>query len=53
MSQALEQTERELGKVDIAIANAAIHAFRPLVYHPMEEWWRIVEVNLKGPMVLM
>ena len=40
-----------MGKVDIAIANAAINSFRPLVYTPLEEWWRIMEINLKGPVI--
>lgn len=44
--------EQELGKVDIVIANAAVNSFRPLVYTPFEDWWGILEINLKGPILL-
>lgn len=52
VTQAFAKAEHELGKVDIAVANAAINSFRPLVYTPLEEWWRIMEINLKGPVIL-
>ncbi|KLO14743.1 NAD-binding protein [Schizopora paradoxa] len=52
VAQEFARVEQELGKVDIAIANAAINSFRPLVYTPLEEWWRIMEINVKGPVIL-
>ncbi len=52
VAQAFAKAEQELGKVDIAIGNAAVNSFRPLVYTPLEDWWRIMEINVKGPMIL-
>lgn len=52
IAEAFARTEQELGKVDIAVANAASFVFRPFVYTPFDEWWNMMEVNVKGPMFL-
>jgi len=52
VTEAFAQTEQELGKIDIAVANAASFIFRPFVYTPFDEWWNMMEVNIKGPMFL-
>lgn len=51
-TDAFSRTEQELGKVDIVVANAASFVFRPFVYTPFDEWWNMMEVNVKGPMFL-
>ncbi len=52
VTEAFARTEQELGKVDIAVANAASFIFRPFMYTPFDEWWNMMEVNVKGPMFL-
>lgn len=52
LAEAYSRTEQELGPVDIVIANAASFVWRPFVYTPFDEWWRMMEVNVKGPMFL-
>jgi NAD(P)-dependent dehydrogenase (short-subunit alcohol dehydrogenase family) len=47
---AVEQTERELGPIDLLVNNAAV--VTPIgpawVVDPVE-WWRAIEINLRGP----
>ncbi|KLO10636.1 NAD-binding protein [Schizopora paradoxa] len=52
IEDAFARTESELGKVDIVVANAASFVFRPFVYTPIDEWWNMMEANVKGPMIL-
>ena len=49
------QTERvfkeivkELGVVDVLVNNAAMQRRRPFAMDTVDQWWRVVEVNLKG-----
>ena len=38
----------QLGEVDILVNNAAMQRRRPFAMDTVQEWWRVVEVNLKG-----
>jgi NAD(P)-dependent dehydrogenase (short-subunit alcohol dehydrogenase family) len=47
---AVEQTERELGPVDLLVNNAAVATpVGPAWEVDPDAWWRTVEVNLRGP----
>jgi NAD(P)-dependent dehydrogenase (short-subunit alcohol dehydrogenase family) len=48
-TQALGELRRRLGPVDVLINNAGINGpIGPLWDVPPEEWWRTLEVNLRG-----
>ena len=44
----VEQTERELGKVDVLVNNAGILKFNEIANTPLEEFRQVIEVNLIG-----
>ena len=47
---AVDQTERELGPVDLLVNNAAVATpVGPAWEVDPDAWWRTVEVNLRGP----
>ncbi len=46
--QAVEQTVSELGRLDILINNAGVMLLGPVLDAPLEEWQRMVDVNLLG-----
>ena len=46
--RAVQQTEAELGGVDVLIANAGIGRYGPLEEMAVEEWRRVIETNLTG-----
>ena len=47
---AVQQAERSLGPVDLLVNNAAqLRALGEVWQVDPEEWWRDVEVNLRGP----
>jgi 3-oxoacyl-[acyl-carrier protein] reductase len=49
VEQLVKDTERELGPVDLLVANAGISPHEPsVVALPPEEWWRAHEVNVLG-----
>lgn len=52
IAAAFAETERSLGPINIVVPNAAVNLFRPYVSTPMEDWWRIMEINVKGPLFL-
>jgi NADP-dependent 3-hydroxy acid dehydrogenase YdfG len=45
---AVEQTARELGRLDILVNNAGVMLLGPAVDAPLEEWERMVNINLRG-----
>lgn len=53
VTEAFAQTERELGKLDILVANAASSFWRPFAYLDFAEWWKIMELNVKAPLFLI
>ncbi|MGH3137212.1 MAG: SDR family NAD(P)-dependent oxidoreductase [Gaiellaceae bacterium] len=45
----VERTERELGSIDLLVANAGISGSgRPFLEESPDEWWRVFEVNVLG-----
>ena len=46
--QAVERTARELGRLDIVVNNAGVMLLGPIVDAPVEEWDRMVALNLQG-----
>jgi len=46
----VERTERELGPIDLLVANAGVSGSgRPFLDESIEDWWRVFEVNVFGP----
>jgi 3alpha(or 20beta)-hydroxysteroid dehydrogenase len=50
---AVEQTEREFGKLDVLVNNAGILVFNAITDTPIEELRRVLDVNLIGPFLGM
>jgi NADP-dependent 3-hydroxy acid dehydrogenase YdfG len=47
-SAAVERTVSELGRLDILVNNAGVMLLGPIVDAPVEEWQRMVQLNLLG-----
>ena len=48
-SRVVEETVRELGRLDILINNAGVLAMAPIESTTLEEWRRVIDINLTGP----
>jgi 3-oxoacyl-[acyl-carrier protein] reductase len=48
MERAVQQTERELGGLDILVNNAGIGRYGAVHEMPVEDWQRVIEVNVLG-----
>jgi len=46
--EAVEYTVRELGRLDTVVNNAGVMLLGPILQAPIEEWERMIELNLKG-----
>jgi NAD(P)-dependent dehydrogenase (short-subunit alcohol dehydrogenase family) len=40
--------EREVGSIDVLVANHAYMTMAPFLKHDLEDWWRILDTNLGG-----
>lgn len=50
IQKALERTLQQIGKIDVLINNAGIAGMsKPVVDYPVEEWKRVVDIDLNGP----
>jgi NAD(P)-dependent dehydrogenase (short-subunit alcohol dehydrogenase family) len=48
LRQAVDRVIQQFGKLDIAVANAAIQVYGPLAEMPDENWKNVIDVNLTG-----
>lgn len=46
--EAVERAARELGRLDIVINNAGVMLLGPVEGAPLEEWERMIDVNVRG-----
>lgn len=51
VARAVSETLRRFGRIDALVNNAAIHANKPLVRLPVEEFRRVIDVNLTGALI--
>lgn len=49
----MRQMHEELGGIEIAVLNAAVGGFGSLVEMPVEEWDRVMAVNLRGTFICL
>ncbi|MDP8911327.1 MAG: SDR family oxidoreductase [Actinomycetota bacterium] len=48
-----DETQSELGDIDLLVNNAGVGASpEPLWEYPVEDWWRVFEINVLGPFLL-
>ena len=48
VEEMVEATVRKYGKLDIMVSNAAILIAKPVVEFPVEQWRKMIEINLVG-----
>lgn len=46
--QAIQQTVRHFGRLDVLVANAGIYRSAPLTKDALEDWQQVLQVNLTG-----
>src|SRR6185503_7502910 len=49
VARLVEETETRLGPVDLLVNNAAVIRIAPVWNADPDEWWRVIEINLRGP----
>jgi NAD(P)-dependent dehydrogenase (short-subunit alcohol dehydrogenase family) len=49
---AVEQARRRFGRIDALVNNAGIAVFKPLLDVTLEEWKRVLDVNLTAPFLM-
>jgi len=54
VADAVRRTESELGPIDLVVANAGrFSAAGPIWHGDVDDWWRDLEVNLRGPQLVL
>jgi NAD(P)-dependent dehydrogenase (short-subunit alcohol dehydrogenase family) len=48
----VERVGRDFGRLDLVVSNAATMTMGPVDVQPIDDWWRVVEVNLSGAFYL-
>ena len=51
VTEAVEKIEKEVGPIDILVNNAGIHKRDLLINMPVENWRKVIDVNLTGAFV--
>ncbi len=49
---AVEKAHRHFGRIDALVNNAGIAVFKPMLDTTLEEWRRVMSVNLDGPFMM-
>lgn len=49
---AVEQAYRQFGRIDALVNNAGVAVFKPMLDVTLEEWQRVLAVNLTGPFLM-
>jgi NAD(P)-dependent dehydrogenase (short-subunit alcohol dehydrogenase family) len=49
---AVQQAHRRFGRIDALVNNAGIAVFKPMLDTTLEEWQRVLAVNLNGPFMM-
>lgn len=52
VTAAVEAIEREVGPIDILVNNAGIHKRNLLIDMPVENWRKVIDVNLSGAFIV-
>ena len=52
VTEAVARIEREVGPIDILVNNAGIHKRDLLIDMPVENWRRVIDVNLSGAFIV-
>jgi len=49
---AVQQAQRQFGRIDALVNNAGIAVFKPMLDVTLEDWQRVLAVNLTGPFLM-
>ncbi len=52
VESAVEQARQHFGRIDALVNNAGIAVFKPMLDVTLEEWQRVLAVNLSGPFLM-
>jgi len=52
LNKAVQETENKLGPIAVLVNNAGANSLRPFKMFEFDNWWNVVDINLKAPMQL-